>query len=300
MGNGKIAVIEADESDGTIELYHPQISVVSNISLDHKSLNELHPLFENFVRRTQKGVVLNADDAESRPLLKLHPNTLTFSIRKKSADFYATQIKQTGFETKCIINGQSCTLPFMGKHNIQNALAAIAACSLVGVPLKASLSALKTFKGTKRRLEKIGQVKNIYIFDDYAHNPEKIAASLSTLKKSKGRLFAIYQPHGFAPTRLTKNELVKTFLTHTRKKDFILFAPIFYRGGTVDKSISSKDIIDLLTPQKQAFAFEKREDIIPFIVQKIRPNDTILVMGARDNSLTDFAKTILDKIRNKK
>ena len=300
LGNGDIAVIEADESDGTIELYHPQISVVSNISLDHKSLKELHPLFENFVLRTQKGVVLNADDAESRPLLKLHPNTLTFSIRKKTADFYATQIKQVGFETKCTINGQACVFPFMGKHNIQNALAAAAVCSLAGVPLEKSLDALKTFKGTKRRLEKIGQAGNICVFDDYAHNPEKIAASLSTLKKSKGRLFAIYQPHGFAPTRLTKDKLVETFLTQTRKKDFLLFAPIFYRGGTVDKSISSDDIVRLLSTERQAFAFQKREDIIPFVAQKVRPNDTILVMGARDNSLTDFARDILNKIKDKK
>jgi len=166
--------------------------------------------------------------------------------------------------------------------------------------LEKSLDALKTFKGTKRRLEKIGQAGNICVFDDYAHNPEKIAASLSTLKKSKGRLFAIYQPHGFAPTRLTKDKLVETFLTQTRKKDFLLFAPIFYRGGTVDKSISSDDIVRLLSTERQAFAFQKREDIIPFVAQKVRPNDTILVMGARDNSLTDFARDILNKIKDKK
>ena len=79
-----------------------------------------------------------------------------------------------------------------------------------------------------------------------------------------------------------------------------MFAPIFYRGGTVDKSISSKDIVNLLSPERQAYAFEKREDIIPFIVQNIRPNDTVLIMGARDNSLTDFAKDILNKIKDKK
>ena len=297
LGNGEIAVIEADESDGTIELYCPHVSVVSNISLDHKSLEELRPLFSNFVLRTKKGVVLNADDKESQFLLKLHSNVLTFSTKKKSADFYASRIEQGIGKIKCLINGHPCTFPFIGKHNVQNALAAIAACSFVGVSLKESLSALRTFKGTKRRLEKIGQFKGICVFDDYAHNPEKIAASLSTLTKTKGRLFAVYQPHGFAPTRLTKNELIEAFSKKTRKKDFLIFPPIFYQGGTVDKSISSRDII---VPDRHTYFFDNREDIIPFIVQNVRPNDTVLVMGARDNSLTDFAKTIFKKIKGKK
>jgi len=189
LGNGEFCVIESDESDGTIELYKPAVSVVSNISLDHKPLAELRTLFADFIQRTEKGTILNFDCDETRNLAGIHPVTVMFSTNPESgADFIATDITPTREGISFMVNGEMAHLIVPGKHNVENALAAIGAVHLVGIKLEDALEALTTFKGTKRRLEKIGTVKDINVFDDYAHNPEKVAASLKTLSHPGHRL----------------------------------------------------------------------------------------------------------------
>ncbi len=301
LGKGKICVIEADESDGSIELYHPTVAVVSNVSLDHKPIEELIPLFKNFINRAQTGSVLNADCSYTHQLISPKDKSVTFSISGQEADFIAEKIIQKNGETTFQMNGINAALLVPGRHNVADALAAIAATSLIGIDPIEALQALASYKGTKRRLEKIGDVHEISVYDDYAHNPEKIAASLETIKANGGHLFTIFQPHGFAPTRLMKDDLISTFIQHTNEEDFLLFPEIFYQGGTVSKDISSADLVKALTAQqRKAFFFEEREDIIPFIMKHIRPKDQILIMGARDTSLTDFAKKILNSLREEK
>ena len=297
LGKGKISVIEADESDGSIELYHPTVAVVSNVSLDHKPIEELIPLFKNFINRAQTGSVLNADCSYTHQLISSENKSVTFSICGQKADFIAEKITQKDGQTTFQMNGINAALSVPGRHNVADALAAIAATSLIGVAPIEALQALASYRGTKRRLEKIGTIHEISVYDDYAHNPEKIAASLETIKANGGHLFAIFQPHGFAPTRLMKDDLISTFIQHTNEEDFLLFPEIFYQGGTVSKDISSADLVKALSAQKRnAFFFEKREDIIPFIMKHALPKDQILIMGARDTSLTDFAKKILNSL----
>ena len=302
MGNGKFCVIESDESDGTIELYNPSISIVSNISLDHKPLEELRPLFKSFIKRTKKGVVLNLDCAETATLKGVHKNTLTFSCQKNSgADLIATDITPTDQGIDFKINGISAHLQVMGKHNVENALSAVGAALLAGVDIERAAQALSSFKGTKRRLEKIGTANEITVFDDYAHNPEKISASLQTLHQDKNTLWAVFQPHGFTPTKLMKNELIEAFATKSGNNDVLIFPEIFYQGGTVAKDISSKDLVDALKDKgKKAFFFENRADIPGFIAKQAKPNDRVVVMGARDSTLTNLAKDILNAIGGKK
>ena len=302
MGNGNFCVIESDESDGTIELYNPAISIVSNISLDHKPLEELRPLFKNFIERTQKGVVLNLDCSETSVFKNIHPNTLTFSCKNDSAaDLIATDITPTAKGIDFKVNGVLAHLQVMGKHNVENALAAVGAALLAGVDLEKSLQALASFKGTKRRLERIGTTNEITVFDDYAHNPEKISASLQTLHQDGHTLWAVFQPHGFTPTRLMKDEYIKSFASKTGPQDVLIFPEIFYQGGTVEKDISSKDLVDALKSKgKNAFFFEKRTDIPEFIANRAKTNDRVVVMGARDATLTDLAKDILKAIGDKK
>ncbi|MBQ7413480.1 MAG: UDP-N-acetylmuramate--alanine ligase [Alphaproteobacteria bacterium] len=298
MGQKDFCVVEADESDGSIELYHPAISVISNISLDHKSLTELRPLFRDFVKRTEKGVILNADCDETRALVGIHPQTLTFSCRPdQAADLKATDIIPTDSGIDFKVNGISTHLQVLGKHNVENALAAIGAALLAGVPVEQAVQALSSFLGTKRRLEKIGVARGITVYDDYAHNPEKVAASLCTLHQENHALYVIFQPHGFAPTRLMKEGYVEAFSRYTGPKDVLLFPEIFYQGGTVVKDISAQDLVeDLIVRGKQAFFFENRAAIPAFVAERIQPGDRVVVMGARDCTLTDLAKDILKSI----
>ena len=298
LGKSNICVIEDDESDGTINLYTPNIAVVSNISLDHKPLNELALLFKNFIAKAKIGAVINADCPYLQSFFSAHPHIISFSISSSSkADFKASQIKETKIGTSFQVNQLNAFLPLFGKHNVENALAAMAACSLMNVPLHISIQALKSFKGTKRRIECIGSTNNIHIFDDYAHNPEKIKATLRTLRQKNHRLWIFFQPHGFAPTRLMKKDLIQVFQTETFPQDVIYFSPIFYAGGTVAKDISSTDLINELTSHgKKAFLADSR-DIFLKAVLKATPGDRIVIMGARDNTLTDLAKDTLKTLK---
>lgn len=299
FGNGEYCVIEADEHDGTIELYCPYISVVSNVSLDHKPLEILRPLFENFIRRTKHGVVINADCPEIQKMKFDHPNILSFSLHNDKADLYASNITPLAKGTAFDLNGEHFELPVYGDYNIQNVLAAAAAALHTGVPIQNSMRALQTFKGTKRRLQKLGTEHGITVIDDYAHNPDKIRATLETLKKYPGHTWAVFQPHGFAPTRLIKDELIHVLNTIIDDNLTFIATDIYYVGGTVAKDISAADIINpVKEASKDAVYIPHRADIIDFLLPKLKAGDKIIVMGARDDSLSDFAWEILKRIKD--
>lgn len=296
-GKGGFCVIEADESDGSIALYSPAVSVVTNISLDHKPIEELRPLFAGFIQKASVGAVVNLDCAETAKMRSLNKNVLTFSLKDESADLYARDIVPTDCGVKFKLNRDEAELLVAGRHNVANALAAIGAADLLGVPRAKSLSALASFKGVKRRLETLGEAGGVYVIDDFAHNPEKIAATLDTLKEKSGRLIVIFQPHGFAPTKLMKDGYIKTFLTKTDMDDIIIMPEIFHAGGTTTKDISSADIVkELARAGKKAHFIPERAKIAKLVLSLAKAGDRVVVMGARDDTLTDFAYGILKEL----
>lgn len=298
FGKGSHLVIEADESDGSIQKYNSFISIVSNISLDHFELNQIRPLFEDFLNRTKHGIVINADCPETAKLKLTHPNIIRFSTNGNKADLMATNITPLEGGVSFRLNGEWATLPMIGTHNIANALAAVGAALHTGIPVAKSLKALNTFKGTKRRLQKIGESNNIIVYDDYAHNPEKMRAALSALKPYGGRIFAIYQPHGFAPMRLMKDEFINVLSDIMDDNSTLIMPDIYYVGGTVAKDISSEDVINpLATLSKKALYIPSRSDILTYLSGHIQSGDKIVVMGARDDSLSDFAQEIFKTIQ---
>ena len=155
-------------------------------------------------------------------------------------------------------------------------------------------AALRQFTGVQRRMDIIGEVRGIKIIDDYAHNPEKIMAAITAVKLCCNRAIAVFQPHGYGPTNFMKEELVSAFIGVLSPRDMLIMPEIFYAGGTAQRNISSADIITRVNEGgKNALFIEKRDDIIPAIKNYVRPGDCILVMGARDNTLTEFSKNIL-------
>ncbi|MGN1063384.1 MAG: UDP-N-acetylmuramate--L-alanine ligase [Alphaproteobacteria bacterium] len=298
FGSGQYLVIEADESDGSIEKYDPFISVVSNISLDHYELDVVRRLFEAFLNRTRHGIVINADCPETAKLKLTHPNIIRFSLTGKPADLSATHITPSDDAITFHLNGQPMTLPFIGFHNVANALAAIGAALHVGISVEDALAALQTFKGTKRRMQKIGTAGGVTVYDDYAHNPEKIKAALGTLLQYDGRIFAIYQPHGFAPTRLMKNDFIRVLNNLLTERVSFIMPDIYYVGGTVARDICSDDIITPLAQAgHRALYIPNRTDILKYILSDARPKDQVIVMGARDDSLSDFAHEIFKALQ---
>ena len=298
-GTGKSCVIEADESDGSIAFYTPDISVLNNITLDHKPLEELRPLFQDFIEKANLGAVLNLDCEETQMLFSDVLNSKkirSYSIKNKS-DFQAKNISPRIDGIDFFVQDIKVSLQVAGRYNILNALAAITAVSFLGISLKKSAEALKTFTGIERRMQTIGTKNGVTVIDDFAHNPDKIAASLAALKEHDGRLWVIFQPHGFAPTKLLKDGLVTSFTNHLDANDCLIMPEIYYAGGTTKKDISSRDILSAVElAGKKVNFFETRNEILPFIISQVKNGDRIIIMGARDDTLTDFAKNILNSL----
>ena len=297
LNNGDFCVIEADESDGSIEKYNPYISIINNISLDHKSIEDLQLLFKNFANRAQKGTIYNADCPNSSILKNAHKNSISFAIKNSSANFFASNIKAIPDGTLYTYDNKEYKLNLIGKFNVANTMCAVACCSLLGIPPHTSCKILEEFLGTKRRLEILGKKNNITIIDDFAHNPDKVNASLSALKSYFGRLIVMFQPHGFAPMRMMGKDIINSFAKNFDENDILLIPEIFFAGGTVKRDISSKDLVDYAKQQNiNALFFEKRDEIEKYISSIMTPNDRIVLMGARDNSITTMGFNLLENI----
>ena len=202
VGDGDVFVSEVDESDGSIALYRPEIAVLNNITLDHKSLDELRHLFRDFAAKAET-VVLNLDDDETRLLAAaLPPETAAhlFASRTSGADLFGSDIVEEPFAISFKANGVPVRLQVPGRHNVENALAALAAAEAAGVPLArgrrrrspASPACGAASSWSARRTAS-------RVIDDFGHNPDKIAATLRTLHAFPGRLLVFFQPHGYGP-----------------------------------------------------------------------------------------------------
>ncbi|OGN47815.1 MAG: UDP-N-acetylmuramate--alanine ligase, partial [Caulobacterales bacterium RIFCSPHIGHO2_01_FULL_67_30] len=200
VGASDLFVAEVDESDGSIAGYDPTVAVVSNISLDHKSMEELRDLFGGFTGRAATAV-LNLDNPETAALVQTLPagKAITFALGEEKADLsaYDLQPTPTGMKFR-LMEGWSeydVVLNVPGAHNVANALAALGAVKALDVPTGQAVKALETFAGIRRRMEVVGTVNDITVIDDFAHNPDKIAATLKTLHAFDGRLLILFQPH---------------------------------------------------------------------------------------------------------
>ncbi len=293
IGDGEEFVCEVDESDGSIALFAPRVAVVNNISLDHKPLDELRTLFRGFISKGET-VVLNLDNAETAALVTdLKPGqALTWSLRDTTADLLAGPPVCSPGGIEFVV-----TLKVPGLHNLANALAALSATIACGVGLADAAKHLEEFSGIRRRLEVVGTANEITVIDDFAHNPDKIAATLQTMHAFAGRLLLMFQPHGYGPLRLMRDNLVDCFACGLRSEDVLLMPEPVYFGGTVDRSVGSGEIVgEIVRRGRKALALPDRSACGEKLVQLARRGDRILVMGARDDSLSQFARDLVQRV----
>lgn len=305
VGGGDLFVSEVDESDGSIELYNPTVSVLLNVSLDHKSIEELRLLFGNFVARGAIAAV-NFDNENARFLSQKAKKVLSFAIDHPEADIGiepGTIAEDSRGITGLLLDRRSSTahalrVPMPGRHNLSNALAAIAAAVAAGVNIHDAILALAQFEGLARRFDVVGTSANgITVIDDFGHNPEKCRATLRTLKSQPGRVIAFFQPHGYGPLKQMGDELAKTFAHELDDADITIMCDPVYFGGTVDRSVGTQRIITLIREAGgNAEHIASRDECGDRIVQLARPGDRIVVMGARDDTLSLFAKGVLDRL----
>jgi UDP-N-acetylmuramate--alanine ligase len=135
----------------------------------------------------------------------------------------------------------------------------------------------------------------VAVYDDYAHNPEKIAAAIQALQQRYERVYVIFQPHGYGPLRFHLEAFAAAFSDTLRDQDALLFLPVFDAGGTTDRSITSADLVQRIT--RPSFLLDKRVLILDHLKENTAPNDAVLVAGARDDTLAEFAADI-DRVLN--
>ncbi len=187
-----------------------------------------------------------------------------------------------------------------GRHNLSNGLAAIAAARACGVSLKDATSALMNFQGVRRRLEVVGTFRDMTVIDDFGHNPDKIAATLETLHAFPGRLLVMWQPHGYGPIRHMKDQLIQCFMDNLKPADHLLMPEPVYYGGTTDRSIGSAAIAEpVAAAGHNARALPDRAACGDELVRLAQPGDIIIVMGARDDTLSEFAADILKRLKER-
>lgn len=295
VGTGDWLVIEADESDGSIVQYHPEIGVLLNIEKDHKEMAELKEIFSNF-RSNSHHFIVNKSNSEAASLSVSVQND--FSIfENQQTGFHATLFKQEGFEISFMVNQTPFSMHIIGKHNMENAVAATAAAFQCGVSIEQSAQALATYKGIYRRSQILGAKNGVWVIDDFAHNPAKCAAAIRSCQPMSKRVIAWFQPHGYTPTKFLRKEFVQEISDALRPDDEILISEIFYAGGTATKDISANDLIeDIATTGKKAFFIADRNDLLQYLKNKLEPGDVLLLMGARDPSLEQFAKNLFHDI----
>lgn len=296
VAGSDLAVFEADESDGLNDVVGccpASIAVLTNVSLDHFELEQLEEIFGAFIERATEGVVLNADCPISMKLRGRARRVVTFGL-SAAADI---TLKDLGGD-----------LSIRGAHNVANALAALSAVKLLGGDVAVAARALRNFRGMRRRLELIDVPRGIKIFDDFASNPGKIGATLETLRHEGRCLVAIFQPHGFQPTKMMLRGYIETFSARLRPGDQLIVAPIYYAGGsanlvdgkvvTLPTDISGNDIVSGVRGAGISARYVSRRDDIGALLQQIvQTGDVVVSMGSRDETLPDFARELAQTLR---
>lgn len=293
IGHSELVLAETDESDGSIDLYNPDIGVVTNIAQDHKSVGEIVTHFKAFAGRVKQALVLNQDDARTAELASYTKADLKrFSLQE------ARNIQTSPAGSSFTYVGRTITLNVPGDHNIMNALAAIKAAESLDVSLSDIVAGIETFAGIARRLEKIGtSQKGVTVIDDFAHNPDKIAASLKTLSPMAERLFVLFQPHGFGPMKLMGEDIARAFAEGLREKDRLFVTLPFYAGGTAEKNTATEEMVKTLNHNGvTASLLENREQFVDAVTDEARSGDVVVIMGARDDTLPELARTVLRSV----
>ena len=291
-GSSDLLVVEADESDGSLVRYAPAVGVILNLQRDHKEMAEVAAMFAVLRARSREALVVGEDEN----LDALAGGALRFGFGLP-AGIRAVNVELTPSGSSFVVDDIAFALPVPGRHNVANALAAIAAVSALDAPLADMVAPLASFQGVGRRFQTVGAVRGVTVIDDFAHNADKIAAALATAKLNASRVLAVYQPHGYGPTRFLRRDFVDTFSRELRRGDRLWMLEVFYAGGTASRDFSAADIVEEIFRNgvKAEFA-PSRAWLAARIAEEARSGDMVLVMGARDPSLTDLAREIVAEL----
>ena len=295
VGKGDWLIIEADESDGSVVQYHPEIGLLLNIDKDHQEIDELIELFTIFKSNTNSLFIVNQSNALAKSLSTNFKND--FGFVDENAGYSAENFKQDGLSLTFDVLNQSFQMNSLGQHSVENATAAIAVANQIGIDLKTCADSLASYEGIYRRHQILGQKNGVWVIDDYAHNPAKCAASIKACQPLAEKVIAWFQPHGYKPTRFLKDDFIQEIADALRPQDEIWMSEIFYAGGTAVKDISANDLVEGIKAKgKSAHFVEDRIDLLAALKPQLKEGTVLLLMGARDPSLETFCKNLFDNL----
>ncbi len=263
-GDGPYFVLEADESDGTFVAYHPHAAILTNVEAEHLdtygSVEKMHAAYATFIDQCER-LVWCGDD----PYLQtLKPKGIAYGF-SEGCDVRATNLVQEGFSTTFEVGGERITLPVAGHHNALNALGVYALCKELGIDSKG----LGTYPGVGRRLEK----KSAYLFDDYAHHPTEVRASLQALRSAIGnkRLIACFQPHRYSRLQVCLDDF------SFEEADELFITEVYSAGEEPIPGIDSKALVERVGGE-----FVPKEKLVEKLKATLGPGDIVIMMGAGD------------------
>ena len=266
-GTGEWLVIEADESDRSLLVFEPEHAIITNASADHFGRDEAVALFSRFRERVT-GIVIDGVGGTAAPAA-------------------AVSMEWGG---SFVFDDTRVTVPLPGMHNVWNAWHAVRLAAAIGVSTDCLAAGLASFRGIERRLQRIGCCAGAVVVDDYAHNPEKLAAAWTTLTAAFDRVAAVMRPHGYGPLRKMMDDLVAMFTRVMRPTDRLFIQPVYDMGGTADRSVGSDTLVVRLTAQGVSVqAVPTLEAAEAALRASASPGTVLVTFGARDPGLPRLA-----------
>ncbi len=305
LGTGEFLVAEADESDRSFLKLYPTLAVVTNIDLEHletyKDIDDIKQSYAEFLSHVPfygKAIVC-LDDLHIRSLLPLHQiKTIKYALDHKEAELYGDDlILEKDYSTCTVYHNQqklgTLTLTMPGKHNMLNALGALAVTLDVGVSFETAVQALKNFKGIDRRFSYRGTINGAEVFDDYGHHPTEIINTLQVARKrTNGKLIVAFQPHRYTRTQQLWDDFVHVFAYS--QIDELIITDIYPASEAPIEGITAQTLVTAIQEKHPTctITYMPFDDtsLINALKDKASKDDMILLQGA--GKITNLAKLL--------
>jgi UDP-N-acetylmuramate--alanine ligase len=310
LGKGEYMVAEADESDRSFLMLSPTIAVITNIDREHMesygSWNNLQDAFAEFANKVPfyGAVIACADDKPVRELLpRLTRRVITYAL-DDDADVTGRGMELEAFGSRCTVTHRRpgagvedlgvLQLRVPGRHNVLNALAAIAVGIELGIPFPRIVSGLEEFRGAERRFQTLGEAGGVLVVDDYGHHPTEIAAVLAAARAGIGRrIVAVFQPHRYSRTE----QLLDDFGPAFNGADRIVLTDIYSAGEAAIEGVTVETLAAAMRRVVPVDLVKKLEDLPVAVAGLAQPGDLVITLGA--GSIGGVGERILEAIRQK-
>jgi UDP-N-acetylmuramate--alanine ligase len=303
LGNGKWTVVEADEYDRSFLQLSPTISIVGNIEPDHldiyKDMDDLRETFTDFANKVPfyGCVALGLDNDGCKDILKnINKKVVTYGL-SRYCDYRADSISYNQGSSTCKVYEKDdllgeITINMPGRHNLLNAMAAVAVSRKIGIEFETIKEAISEFHGVYRRFDVRGEFKNVLVVDDYAHHPTEVQAALEAARNGYDkRIVAVFQPHTFTRTQSLYEDFAKSF----DNADEVIIAGIYPAREEPIEGVTGKLISDSGAGfgHRNITYIEKLSDIEQYLRENLKDGDMLITLGA--GNVCDIAENLVTK-----